>query len=381
MTVVAHVRRTQARLFDLRWFVAGVAFAAFLIATQARVLGGLAGLLLVGEDSQLRPFVEGILRDVPLVRGPGHDGQIYFAIAHDLGGSAVGDLIDVPGIRYRRPVMPILASLGGILSGSSVLWATAAWISAGTGAAWMGFRALLARIGASPMWMAPLIAYPGFWLGIRLFTPDMIGLGAALVGLALFLDSPRRTAAMVALMCVAVLSKEAFLVVPLGVGAWQFFRGHRASGVAIALVPTATLAILVATVLARFDVEAVDGNFGAPFAGIIEARDTWAFTPASDRFYVYLTITLLVIGIGGLIVARSSLVRWLIVPWIAVAIISSEWIWEIGNGLGRSFAPVACFAALAFAERVQGRSITETVNADTPPTASDDERRNPREAP
>jgi hypothetical protein len=236
----------------------------------------------------------------------------------------------------------------------------------------MGFRAILARIGASPMWMAALIAYPGFWLAIRLFTPDMIGLGAALVGLALFLDSPRRTGSLLAMMCLAVLSKEAFLVVPLAVGAWQFFRGHRWRGATIALIPTAALAIVIASVLARFDVEAVDGNFGVPFAGVVEARSTWAFTPASDRFYVYLTIVLLVVAIGGIVAARSSLVRWLIVPWIAVAIISSEWIWEIGNGLARSFAPLACFTTLALAERVQGRSITESVTVNTPLHGPDD---------
>ena len=382
MTVLAGTRRTETRLFDIRWFFAGSAFAAFLIATQARALGGLAGLLLVGEDSQLRTFIEGLLTNVPLVRGLGHDGQIYFAIAHDLGGDAVGNLIDVPGIRYRRPVLPVLASLGGLLSGAAVLWSTAAWISAGTGTAWMGFRAILARMGASPMWMAALVAYPGFWLAIRLFTPDMIGLGAVLVGLALLLDSPRRLGWVVALMCLAVLAKEAFLVVPLGIGAWQFFGGRRAKGVLIASIPTVTLAAVVGFTLARFDVEAVDGNFGLPFTGIFEARDTWSLTPASDRLYVYLTIALLVVGVLATFAARSALVRWLIVPWIAVAAISSEWIWEIGNGLARSFAPLACFIALAFAERLQGRSIVESVTADTTPTApTDREGRSPREAP
>lgn len=354
--------RIENRSLILRhwgWFVAGTAFAAFLIATQARTLGGLAGLLLVGDNSQLRGFLEGILDTVPLVRGDGHDGQIYFAIAHDLDGRVVGDLVNNPGIRYRRPVLPLLSSFGGLISGSAVLWSTAAWLSIGTGTAWMSLRAVLARIGASPVWMAPLIAYPGFWLAVRLFTPDMIGLGAALLALAIVLLLPDRFAWAIVLMVVATLSKEAFLVIPVATGAWMFFDGARARGLLLALVPTLTIAGVVAAVLRHFDAEAVDGNFGLPFTGIFEARDTWPQTPPSDRLYVYLTMALLLVGLISIFVARSRLLRWLIAPWLVIAVVSSEWIWEIGNGLSRSFAPVAVFAGLAFAERAHQRSVAD----------------------
>jgi hypothetical protein len=349
----------SAVLRHWRWLVAGTAFSAFLIATQAQALGGLAGLLLVGEDAALRPFIEGLLGDIPLARGAGHDGQIYFAIAHDLDGRTVGDLVNNPGIRYRRPVLPWLASLGGLLSGSAVLWSTAAWISIGTGVTWMSFRQLLSRIGAPAVWMTPLIAYPGFWLAARLFTPDMIGFGAALLGLSLVLCAPDRLFWPMVLMSVAVLSKEAFVVIPLAIGTWQFFSGNRIKGIALAAVSTASLTAAVAVVLSRFDVEAVDGNFGLPFTGIMRASDTWQLTPASDRFYVYMTMALLVAGGVAIFVARSPLVRWLIAPWIAIAIISSEWIWEIGNGLARSFAPVAALAALGIAERVSQRRVSD----------------------
>ena len=344
-----------------RWFVGGTAFAAFLIATQARSLGGLAGLLLVGDEAQLRGFIEAILDSVPLVRGDGHDGQIYFAMAHDLDGSVVADLINNPGIRYRRPILPVLSSFGGLLSGSAVLWTTAAWLSVGTGVAWMSFRAILKELGASPLWMAPLIAYPGFWLAVRLFTPDMIGFGAALLALAIVLFLPDRFAWAVGLMVVAALTKEAFLAIPVATGAWLFLSGRRTRGALLALAPALTLAGVVALVLRRFDVEAVDGNFGLPFAGILEARDTWPQTPVSDQLYVYLTMALLLVGFFAVFAAKSSLVRWLITPWLVIAAISSEWIWEIGNGLSRSFAPVAVFAGLAIAERVRGRPITASM--------------------
>lgn len=359
MDTMARSEKRAIILRHWRWFVAGAVFAAFLIATQARSLGGLAGLLLVGDDAHLRGFIEALLDNVPLVRGEGHDGQIYFAMAHDLDGSTVGDLVNNPGIRYRRPVLPVLSSFGGLFSGSAVLWTTAAWLSVGTGVAWMSVRAILKELGASPLWMAPLIAYPGFWLAVRLFTPDMIGFGAALLALAIVLLLPDRFGWAVVLMVLATLTKEAFLAIPVAAGAWLFLSGRRMRGALIALVPAVTLAGAVALVLRRFDVEAVDGNLGLPFMGIIDARDTWPLTPVSDRIYVYLTMALLLVGLAAIFVARSGLLRWLIAPWLLIATVSSEWIWEIGNGLSRSFAPVAVFAGLAAAERVRGRPITD----------------------
>lgn len=340
------------------WFVVGVAFAAFLMATQAAALGGLGGLLLVGETSALRPYVESVLPGVPLTEGVGHDGQIYFAIANDLEGVEVAQFIENPGIRFRRPVLPFLASFGGLLSGESVLWATAGWIGVGTGLAAMAFRGLLQRLGSSPMWMLALFAYPGFWLGVRLFTPDMIALGTALTGLFLLVDRKGSIAWPIILMTVSVLSKEAFLIIPLAAAATWFLAGLRTRGVLLAAVPCAALFARVLIVLDRFEVQVVDGNFGLPFTGILEARSFWPTTPVSDQVWVYLTMALLLTSVAGLRFARSTLVRLLIIPWPILAIISSAWIWRVGNGLLRSFAPLLLFIALAIAEHMTGRPLS-----------------------
>lgn len=327
------------------WFLAGLATAGFLIATQAVTLGGLAGLLLVGEDSELRPFIEEQLDHVPLTFSRGHDGQIYFMIAHDLDGDEIGDIIDQPGIRFRRPVMPFLSSLGGLLEGESVLWSTALWLSIGFGVSAAAMRDLTRLWEVSAKWVLALFIYPGFWLATRLFTPDMIALGCALSGLALFLR--RRHIPAIVLFTIAALTKEVFVAVPLATGAWAFFEGNRRLGVATASMPGAALVAYAAAVIARFDVEAVDGNFGIPFAGIWNARDDWAFTNPSDRVYIYLTMALLGMSVAMMFVTKDRLLRWLIAPWPLIGIISSEWIWQIGNGTLRSFAPVVLFLALA----------------------------------
>jgi hypothetical protein len=345
------------------WFLAGVATAAFLIGTQAAAVGGLAGLLLVGEDSELRPFIEAQLGEVPLTSSRGHDGQIYFAIAHDLDGDEVGALIETPGIRFRRPVMPVLTSLGGLLTGRTVLWSTAFWIALGFGVSATAMRELTRIWGVARYWTLALFLYPGFWMATRLFTPDMIALACSLTGLVLFLR--RRHAASILLFTVAALTKEVFLVIGLGISAWAFFEKRRFVGIATAAIPTATLIAYASAVIARFDVAAVDGNFGLPFTGIWGARDDWAFTTPSDRGYIFLTLFVLALSTVMLYVSQDRLLRWLIAPWPVIGIISSEWIWRIGNGTLRSFAPVVLFSALAIAHAIGNRGTKVPTTAES----------------
>lgn len=342
----------------LTWFGAGIAVAVFLIATQAAALGGLSGLLLVGEDSELRAFIEERLDEVPLTTSRGHDGQIYFAMAHDLSGDTVPQLIDNPGIRYRRPVMPVLTSLGGILEGEAVLWSTAVWLSIGFGAAAVALRVLTRLLDVPARWALALFVYPGFWMATRLFTPDMIALPFALGGLALVLR--RKHWQGIALLTLAALTKEVFVVIAMSVGAWAFFEKRRAVGLATAGIPSVVLIGYATYIVNRFDVAPVDGNFGLPLAGLWNARDDWAFTNPSDRAYIFLTIGVLVASLALVFVTRNRLLRWLILPWPIIGAISSEWIWRIGNGTLRSFAPVVLFLALAVGHTVSARRDQES---------------------
>lgn len=336
------------------WFMGGFAMALFLIITQSVAVNGLAGLLLVGENAELRPFVEEILGTVPLASDYGHDGQIYFSIAHDLDGDVVGDLIQNPGIRYRRPVLPVLSSLGGLLTGRAVLYSTAFWIAAGFGATAAAFRALCQYWGVSARWAVVLFIYPGFWMATRLLTPDMIGLGLAFAGIAIFLRGNPLIA--LGLLVGASLTKEVFLVFPLAIAAHSFFGGNRRWGLLTGGISTAVVVGYSAFVVTRFDVEPVDGNFGMPFAGLLDARSTWSTTSFRDQAYVYMTLVVLAAALVALIVSKNRLLKWMLAPWIMVAAFSSDWIWGIGNGVVRSFAPVVLFVSLAVALKVEGAS-------------------------
>ena len=81
-------------------------------------MGGIEGLLQVGETSDVRPLIESQLGEVPLAPGSGHDGQIYYAIGLDLDGDEVGPLLDHAAYRYRRILYPLVASGFGLFDGN-----------------------------------------------------------------------------------------------------------------------------------------------------------------------------------------------------------------------------------------------------------------------
>ena len=70
----------SARSTFIRWAALGALTAGVLVWAQSGAVGGIEGLLQVGETSQLRPLIESELGQIPLAPGPGHDGQIFYGI-------------------------------------------------------------------------------------------------------------------------------------------------------------------------------------------------------------------------------------------------------------------------------------------------------------
>ena len=155
----------------LLWAAAGALAAIFLLWTQAAALGSASSLLQVGIESDLAPYASGMFPDLELVPGAGNDGQIYFAIANDLGGEFVPPLIPSPGLRYARLGFPWLASLGGLLSGAPVLYGMLAVIGLSAAAAGTFTMGLAAHFGMSRKVAFGLFGNLGWFLGIRVVTP------------------------------------------------------------------------------------------------------------------------------------------------------------------------------------------------------------------
>lgn len=46
-------------------------------------------------------------------------------------------------------------------------------------------------------------------------------------------------------------------------------------------------------------------------------------------------------------------VTWNLWAWMTLAIVTSEWLWRVGNGNLRAFAPIGTFGAMAVAQIVR----------------------------
>lgn len=328
------------------WFAIGTATALFLLATQAMAVGGYSGLLQVGEQSAVRAMIESELPEVELSPRSGHDGQISFAMGLDLLGREVPTLLDDGGYRYRRILYPAIASLFGLLDGPALLVGMITVSALGMGLATAAVAILSDGIGAARWTVLGVLANPGVWLAVRLLTPDALGLGLAVMGFALF-QIGRHPVAIV-LLAAAALAKDQFLLVAISLAAYLVVTRRPVLALRYALIPTAALASWSLFVTARISNGfTARSNLAAPLSGILDASKTWSTSTAADISLSVLALLVIVATSVALIGARSRTLRYVTLPWIALAITSSAWVWDLGNNSMRAFAIIALLGILA----------------------------------
>jgi hypothetical protein len=326
-----------------KWALIGLLMASFLCWAQVREVGGVAGLLQVGETSALRPLIEEQLGSVPLAEGPGHDGQIFYAIGLDLDGNEVGPLLDHASYRYRRILFPLLASGFGLLDGQALLWAQLSIGVISFAVACGLVAAMAARSSRTELLALTVLINPGLWLSMQLVTSDAFSL-ALMVGALWFAAS--RTSARDGLFSLSVLAKDVSLATPVPLGMQR--RDWR-----MAVIPCVILIVWMTVLDLRFgDGFASRGNLTWPFRGLIDATGNW---PELDgREWVFLSFALASLATGVVFSLRRSWLRWPLVAWTGLTVVSSNWVWDFGNNAARAFAPIVVLAALSLTHRAAG---------------------------
>ncbi|MFQ5523848.1 MAG: hypothetical protein ACE5F5_09765 [Acidimicrobiia bacterium] len=334
----------------VRWALVGGAAAAILLAAQAASVGGATGLLQVGEASNLRPLIEAELGDLPLAPGPGHDGQIYYAIGLDLDGDEVGPLLDHAGYRYRRILFPLLASGFGLLEGEGLLWGMIVLVVASTAVA-TGVVAVTARRTGLSEWIAlSVVLNPGIWLSVRLLTADVTAIAFMTLGLYAYSRSSSNTGPTFAL---AALTKDVFVLTPLGSTLADPKQWHR-----VAVTPLAVLGAwsfwLTQSLGEGFTPRQ---NLTWPLKGIVDAWSNWVHLGGEEWFYLAFTMGSVAVGlVAGL---RRGWLRWPLLLWTALALVSSNWVWDFGNNAARAFAPIIVLAVLTSGQLRAGAGSPE----------------------
>ena len=350
---------TRGREF-LFWFVAGTIAAGVLQVGQVRVMGGVPeGLLFAGDRQEVHVLVLEELPGTPVWEGFGHDGQIFYAMALDLTGQWVPDILLSSPYRYRRILYPALASGFGTMEGRGLLWGMILLAALPAGLA-AGAIAELARLeNWTRLAPALVLLNPATWLSARLLTADNLALALAVLGV-LALRSRRDGWAVVA-FAAAALTKEPFLAMAAGATGLMWFEGERRrafKALAAATAPMLLWWVYVATAVGN-PLESY-GAMVAPLTGIIDALPTWASLRPRD--WLYLTAVLLGVAASLITLVKGPrLLKWLVTPWLLIALVSSDLVWNFGNNAIRALAPIftlgltGLFTAFGLGVRPHGR--------------------------
>jgi hypothetical protein len=350
--------RTPPR--PILWAILGLVTALAVQVGQAVSLGGWSSLLAVGQNSPLRPIVERELGDAIVIAGSGHDGHVAYVVALDPFALEDPEVVPNAAYRYRRILYPVLAGGFGSVDGESLLWSLVGLNAIGFTMAvyWAG---ALATIRKLPVWI-PLAALLniGLWLSLQVSSPDVLAFALMLFGLVAHFRG--RVGVAVILLALATLTKEVYGLVPLSLAAyaWRSESLRRAWPYLTSLLPLGLWSLyLVARLRDPFE---TGGNLTWPLGGIIDGASSWPTNAARDLFFLAFT-GLALIAAGWLVARRpASVWSWLAAPWLALALVSSHWVWDFGNNVARAFLPCLAFAAFGLTDLKEAGLRTKETN-------------------
>jgi hypothetical protein len=276
----------------------------------------------------------------------GMDGQAFGEIALDPAMThAARQFGSKPDAAYReaRPVYGWVtygASLGGDAAQVANTLLVLSVLSVALLAAAAG--AFARRIGRPALSGALVVLVPG--AAITVFAPgsaDAFGAAVAFAGLAWWLRTRHRGA--IALFCIAGLTRETLLVVPVALAAYELWS-HRSRVARILLVPVVVYAAWIAVVYARvgaLPTDARTGRLGIPFLGLAHAMVHWSTTSQE------IALGLLVLTVVAAVRVHESALRLLVAANVALASVLGPLVWTSWRDFSRVLLPVAVIGVLA----------------------------------
>jgi hypothetical protein len=352
--------RPAASLF---WLVVGAALALVAMRSAGQ---NWPSLLRVGSESPAKQRIERELGPIVSPDRRGHDGQLYYLIARDPfgAGSTVGILrafdTNPPRYRYRRILFPLLAGGFGRFGGRTTLWGMIFLVALGMGLAVVAIADLSFKVGAphGAAWLG--IANMGALMAAMMLTADMLALGLALAGAALILR--RRLAWAIGAFALAGLTKEIYLLVPVSVGAFEWWQRRRAAAVTVAccpVIPVVLWAGWVSTVIPDMPMQIAP--FGLPLVGVFHSVSTWLprhwSNPGELMFAAYVAVSFIAGGVA-IAMGRRHVFGWILGPWIIVALCSTERaVWDIPSNVARQFAILWPLSILLLAQDIRVRQV------------------------
>lgn len=290
-------------------------------------------------------------REVTKRDNQGHDGKYFFVQANDpfvLDPEENIAVIDRPLYRSQRMFYPVLAGGAGLFSADVIVWALLIVNLIAMGVGSWAVAHLAMDMGGSPWWGLAFALNIGFISEMNIDGAGVVAAAAAFGAVVLLLE--QRPAWAIALLTVAVLSREAMLIAAAGSAFWLWRRGERRDALLVGGVPFAAVALWA--IYLRLRIELDTGlseiqEIGLPFAGFIDAVEKWMHDPLDMAVGIAMTILFLLFTRRVLI--SGHLVGWAFLGFVPLAILFTRQVWGSYPDITRAVAPVlTAFVLLAF---------------------------------
>jgi len=337
---------------------------ALLIAT--RVLNTIDNdptvFVAFGVDStEINEYAEARLeREVWKRATLGHDGKYFFVQANDpfvLEPDKNIVVIDRPLYRSQRMFYPVLAGGVGLFPADVIVWALLIVNLIAMGVGSWAVAYLAREMGGSPWWGLAFILNLGFISEMTIDGAGVVAAAAAFGAVVMILK--QRLGWAIALLAIAVLSREAMLIAAAGSAFWLWRRGERRNAALVAGIPLA--AVVLWAIYLRFRIEFDTGasevqEIGLPFAGFVDAFELWAGDPLN--LMAGIAMMVLFILFTRRVLISGHLVGWAFLGFVPLAILFTRQVWQSYFDITRAVAPVlTAFVLLVF---LAGRGTERT---------------------
>ena len=343
--------------------VAVVIGVGVILVSLASHGGDIAGLIKFGSGGHVverTAHVEDLLgREVATVDELGHDGSMYFLQAIDpffLDADEHAVHLDRPVYRAQRMLFPTIAGLGGLVPAEPLLWTMAFTNVLAIALGTVGTSRLARRMGGSP-WLGLAFALnPGILFEFDITGAGILAFAAAIWGTLALEDNRVRHAT--AWFTAAVLAREVMFLYLAGVLLLRLWRTRRVPWMvgAVPSIAAGAWAVYIRTRLESHPgVEEVQ-EFGAPFAGMIDASENWFDTP-SELAVIAAVIVVIPMFVAKAI-RRPGYLEAGALGFVVLAVLLSRQVWWQFVDITRAIAPIFTaylLATFADDERREGR--------------------------
>ena len=303
------------------------------------------------DDVSTRTYAEGRLGDVYLRDGLGHDGRFFFVQSNDpwmLDPDENISVVDRPLYRAQRMFYPMLAGGAGLFNPEAIIWMMLIINLLAMGLGSWAVASIAMEMAGSPWWGLAFVLNVGFLSEMNIGAAGVLAGAAAFGSIALFVRGNRAWG--VALVTMAVLSREAMLLAALGISWFLWKQGEKRVALLVTSIPLA-LATLWAIYL-RISIGGGSGadqvqEIGLPFVGFAKAFESWLDNPLNLALGV--AMMLLFILFVRRVLSSEVLVGWAFVGFVLLAILFTEQVWRSYFDITRAIAPViTAFVLLVF---------------------------------